>query len=82
MPKKKEQPPLTPEERVQITREAIRLAIGDFLNQRKKEFDDVLLGWIKRVFWYIVGGVIIGLFHILMHGKYEKVADFLVNATR
>lgn len=80
--KKEETPPLTKEERVQITREAIRLAVKDFLDQRKQELDKALLGFAKRIIWYAVTGLIMGLFHVLMHGKYQRFADWIVEAVR
>ena len=72
--------PISREERVQITREAIKLAISDFLESRKKEFDQKLLGAIKRLFWWFVGIAILAGFHLMLHGKYQKLADALVGA--
>lgn len=78
--KKSDMPPMTHEERVAITREAIKLAIRDFLESRKEEFDKKIVGLVKRLFWWFVGAGIVGLFHVIFHGKYQKLEDAIFGA--
>lgn len=78
--KKNDQPPLSKEERVQITREAVRMAIKDFLEDRKREVDRGLLKIVKKILWLSFWSGLAWVFNLFMHGKYQKVADFLIHA--
>lgn len=80
MKKKSEQPPLTKEERVNITREAIKLAVADFLKSWRDEAVVGFWGVVKRFFWWLVALGIAAMFHAVFHGKYEKIADAFISA--
>ena len=65
--------PLTKEETKQVAKEAMI----EFLKQQKGEFQKTIGGFVIR--WAIIISLL-SLFHLTMHGRYQKFADFLVDS--
>ena len=74
---------MTEEQMERAIAEGIRLAVNDFLHKTKAEIDkkgyDFFKWFIHKIIWLIVTGASIGLVHAILYGKYQKIADWIIN---